>query len=566
MIRVILFLVVVVALALGFGWLADRPGDLVFTFAGERHNISAMVAASMVVAAIAGVMLIWWIVKNLIRSPYILQRHFRARKRDRGYQSLSTGLIAAGAGDAEAARRMSKQAAKLLRADQEPLIRLLDVQTALLEGRKHDVREHFEAMIADPETKLLGLRGLYLEAAREGAREAAFQYAQEASTMAPQLEWAANAVLGHKVLEGDIAAGLQVLEARKAVIPYGKDGKTAREVLKTNRAVLLTAQAMAGFETDAAGSRAAALEALKLEPELIPAALIAARCLLRDGNIRKGNRILETAWKREPHPQIAEAYIHGRSGDTALDRLKKARHLAGQRSHHALSAVIVARAALEAGELTLARNQAEAALKSDPRESIFLLMADIEEAQTGDQGRVREWLARAVKAPRDPAWTADGVISSQWAPVSPVSGRLNAFEWKVPLADMALPAAPVLDGETVTDDLFAVVPDHEDGDRILVLPAVHETVIDTVIEDIETVAPVAKAEEKPVKEDAAALHKAKVRILPETTDNPVRFAEDEKSAEPVQEQAAQHRLIVDDPGVAAEADAKDKKNSSFKLF
>ncbi|MBX8827563.1 heme biosynthesis protein HemY, partial [Ochrobactrum sp. SFR4] len=166
----------------------------------------------------------------------------------------------------------------------------------------------------------------------------------------------------------------RVLEARKATIPYGKDGKTARDMLKRNRAVLLTAQAMKSFDTDAAASREAGTEAYKLEPELIPAALIAARCYLRDGHIRKGNRLLETVWKREPHPEIADAYIHGRSGDTALDRLKKARHLASLRNHHVESALVVARAALDAGELTLARESAEAALKSAPRESAYLLM------------------------------------------------------------------------------------------------------------------------------------------------------------------------------------------------
>ncbi|MDR0253535.1 MAG: heme biosynthesis protein HemY [Brucellaceae bacterium] len=567
MIRVILFLVVVAALGLGFGWLADRPGDLVFTFAGERHNISLMTAASMVVAAIACVMLLWWIVKNLVRSPYILQRHFRARKRDRGYQSLSTGLIAAGAGDAEAARRMSKQASKLLSVDQEPLIRLLDAQTALLEGRKDDVRRYFEEMIADPETKLLGLRGLYLEASREGAQEAAYQYAQEASTMAPQLEWAGNAVLGHKVLQGDVTGALQVLEARKAVTPYGKEGKVAREALKRNRAVLLTAQAMNSFDADITASRDAASEAYKLEPELIPAAVIAARCLLRDGSIRKGNRILEAAWKREPHPEIAEAYIHGRSGDTALDRLKKARQLAGLRPNHAESALVVVRAALDAGELTLARENAEAALKLSPRESAYLLMADIEEAQTGDQGRVREWLARAVKAPRDPAWTADGVVSDQWAPASPVTGRLNAFEWKVPLTEVAMNVSPVLEGNDLTEaflpvDYVGSPQDNSSAEE----PAFR---FDTDEAEIISIEPEPQKTETPKavpqkpKDD---LRHAKVTILAETTDNPVLQAVKDKAPADVEKADTAHNLIVDDPGVPADANVSSRKDTKFRLF
>ena len=114
MIKVLSFLVVVLVLGFGFAWLADRPGDLVVTFAGMQHKVSLMVAASAIVALVAAVMLVWWIIKSVIGSPYALRRHFRARKRDRGYQSLSTGLIAAGAGDGQTARRMIKQAEKLL--------------------------------------------------------------------------------------------------------------------------------------------------------------------------------------------------------------------------------------------------------------------------------------------------------------------------------------------------------------------------------------------------------------------------------------------------------------------
>ncbi|MEO1747360.1 MAG: hypothetical protein AAFR27_01865, partial [Pseudomonadota bacterium] len=32
-----------------------------------------------------------------------------------------------------------------------------------------------------------------------------------------------------------------------------------------------------------------------------------------------------------------------------------------------------------------------------------------------------------------PAWTADGYVAEKWAPFSPISGRIDAFEWKVPV-------------------------------------------------------------------------------------------------------------------------------------
>ena len=51
--------------------------------------------------------------------------------------------------------------------------------------------------------------------------------------------------------------------------------------------------------------------------------------------------------------------------------------------------------------------------------------------------KAREWLGRAVRAPRDPTWTADGITATEWEPVSPVTGRFDAFEWKVPVSAVA---------------------------------------------------------------------------------------------------------------------------------
>jgi len=70
---------------------------------------------------------------------------------------------------------------------------------------------------------------------------------------------------------------------------------------------------------------------------------------------------------------------------------------------------------------------------ASPRKRVAALMAELEMAQ-GDEGRAREWMARALNARRDPAWTADAFVSDHWLPISPVSGRLDAFEWKDPLA------------------------------------------------------------------------------------------------------------------------------------
>jgi HemY protein len=427
MIRILFFLLIVFALGLGFAWLADRPGDMVVTFSGYQYQVSLMVAAVAVTAVVAAVMIVWWLTKAIWNSPYTVARYFRVRRRDRGYQALSTGMIAAGAGDAGLARKMNKQAAKLIRSDQEPLIQLLDAQSSLLEGNHDGARQKFEAMLDDPEMRLLGLRGLYLEAERLGEKSAARHYAGRAADLAPQLGWAAESTMEEKVERGDWDGALKLVEAQKSGRQIERDAANRR------RSVLLTAKAIALLDTDLPAARSAAVEANRLRPDFAPAAVIAAKTLFRQNDIRKGSKILEAAWKAEPHPEIADLYIHARPGDATHDRLARARKLQSLKQNHPESSLAVARAALDAGEYRIARDEAEAAIRMQPREGAYLLLADVEESETGDQGKVRQLLSKAMRAPRDPAWVADGYVSERWAPASPVTGRLDAFEWRAPM-------------------------------------------------------------------------------------------------------------------------------------
>jgi HemY protein len=198
----------------------------------------------------------------------------------------------------------------------------------------------------------------------------------------------------------------------------------------------------AGYPDEA---RALAAEAHKLAPDLVPAATVAARLFARHGDIRRASRILEATWKLAPHPEIAEAYADARPGDSARDRLKRVRRLTELRANHPEGAMAIARTAIDAHDWQAARNALGGAMRANPSERVCLLMAEIEEGENGDQGRVRAWLTRALSAPRDPSWTADGHIFDRWAPVSPVSGRIDAFEWRV--AVDRLPALALRDVE-----------------------------------------------------------------------------------------------------------------------
>ena len=432
MIRIILFLVSLALIAFGFAWMADRPGAVAVTWLGYRIETSITVAVLVLIVLVIVAILLWAILRGIWRSPQQVSLFFRHRRAMKGYVAISRGLIAIGAGDLKLARKSADEAARLSAAD--PLALLLKAQSAQMAGDRAGAERAFREMSLRDDTKLLGLRGLYVEAQRRDDAPAARRLAEEAAKAAPALAWAGQAVLDDRCAATDWAGALDALDRMKHGL--------AKDEYRRKRAVLLTARAQALDEIDRDHARKLILEAVKLAPDLVPAAAMAGRRLAEAGKQRKATKILEAAWKISPHPDIAEAYANVRFGDSARDRLARMQKLADKMPGQLEGALALARAALDAREFAAAR-QALAPYVSTPTRRVATLMAEIEEAEHGDTGRVREWMARAMRATGDPVWTADGVVSDRWLPVTP-NGRLDGFQWRLPLAEIGF-SRPVVE-------------------------------------------------------------------------------------------------------------------------
>ena len=245
-------------------------------------------------------------------------------------------------------------------------------------------------------------------------------------------------MLDDHAAHGDWAGALTIVESNAAAKLI--DRPTANRW----RAVLKTAMAQELAERDPKSALTLAQEACGLAPGLVPAAALCGRLSAAAGDYRRAAKTIETAYRATPHPDLASAYVRMRRGDSAADRLTRARALARFAPFDAESHLAVGRAALEARDLAAAREalaplMARGAAGGRPTARACLLMADIE-AAAGAEGAEREWLARAARAPRDRAWVAEGIISDRWSPVSP-SGALDAFVWRTPEERLSAPEA-----------------------------------------------------------------------------------------------------------------------------
>lgn len=428
MLRLVVFLLAIAAIATGLSWLADRPGLIVVNWQGYEGEISVFHAVVALTFLVGVTILAWSLLRAIWTSPATVGNYFYKRRQKRGLDALSSGIIAIGAGDRTNATRYAIQARKTL--PNEPLTHLLRAQAAQLSGDKTTARRIFEAMLSQPDTEQLGLRGLFLEAHREGELEAARQFADRALALNPKLAWSTDALFDLQCKNSDWAGALQTLASAK------KHGHIDKDTADRRRAVLLTGQAQKAEDQDPDRALSLALEAHNLAPNLVPAAAIAGRLLASRGNTPKAAKVLQKTWLKAPHPDLAMAYSFARLGDSPRDRLDRIKQLASLLPNSLESPIAVARAAIESRDFATARAALEPLLEGRMTQRVATLMARIEGEEHGDKGRVREWLARAVNAPRDPAWTADGVVSETWAPVSPVTGQLDAFQWRVPVEHM----------------------------------------------------------------------------------------------------------------------------------
>ncbi|MBN9455180.1 MAG: heme biosynthesis protein HemY [Bosea sp.] len=559
MVRVLVYLAVFACLAFGAVWLADRPGEISVIWQGYRIDTSVAIGAIGVVVLAFLVLLVWAVIRFVFGLPSAFSLSSRARRRARGFEAVSRGMVAIGAGDPIAAGRYTGEARRFV--PNEPLTLLLEAQTAQLTGNRAQAEAAFKAMLDRSETRVLGLRGLFVEAKRRGDMPAARAFADDAVRRSPSLAWANDALLDFHTNAGDWQAARTAVE-RRAALRLADKAEARRQ-----RAVLLAAEALEARDREPERALAAALEAVKLAPGLTPAAALAGRMLSERGDVRKASKLLETAWREAPHPDVASAYLDVRPGDSAFDRLNRAQTLSKLRPADPESVLALAGAAIQAREFQKARETLKPLLAGGPSVRACLLMAELEEAEHGAAGKVREWLARATRAPHDAAWVADGLVSDHWMPVSPITGRLDAFVWTVPPATLGSPPQAL-------DDVLA---DLDDSTKLIEVKPESVTLSEPAAtaasnEEPKPEPPPAPPASKPAGEPmASAETKPSDPEVSPARPAPAGEAGAGPAAAPVREAAPPKPVIFpvshapDDPGPDEEQPPEPKK-SGFRLF
>ncbi|TMV10776.1 heme biosynthesis protein HemY [Arenibacterium halophilum] len=435
LIKILVFVAIVAALAIGASILLETSGGVQVTVAGTEYTLGPL---QSVIAIVVLVVAVWVLLKILSLCVAILRfisgdetaisRYFSRGRERKGYQALADGLMALASGEGRVAMNKAARAERYLHKPE--LTNLLTAQAAEMAGDRHKATESYKRLIEDDKTRFVGVRGIMKQKLAEGDTETARKLAEKAFALKPRHAETQDVLLRLQAQAHDWAGARSTLSAKL------KSGTLPRDVYTRREAVLALSEAHEVLdENSSIDAREQAIEANRLSPDLVPAAAMAARAYVSKGKPKNATRLLRKAWDAQPHPDLAAAFAEIEPNESPQERIRRFTVLTKTHPDHPETRLLLAELYVVAEDFPEARRAlgdlAEPG-KGDAR--ALTLMAAIERGEGASDGIVRAWLARALEAPRGPQWVCENchTIHSAWMPVCSNCEALDTLAWKTP--------------------------------------------------------------------------------------------------------------------------------------
>jgi HemY protein len=441
--KVILFVLVVAAVALGAGMLSETGQAMRVEVAGWELSIGP---AQGVVLALLLIVATWFLIKILgllgatVRflngDETAISRYFDRNRERKGYRALSEGMLALASGEPRLALTRAQNAERLL--GKPELTTLLVAQAAEAAGDHKRATEAYKTLLKDDTTRFVGVRGLLQQKLAEGDRDVALKLAEKAFELRPRHAETQDVLLKLQSDAGDWSGARATLGAKL------KTGALPKDVYRRRDAVLALQQARTVIDDDASiEAREAAIEANKLSPDLIPAAAMAARSYLGKGDKKNATRVLKKAWEVMPHPDLAAAFAAIEPEEGPQDRLKRFRTLTNSRPDSDETRMLLAELMIATEDFPGARRALDDTATRAPTQRSLAILASIARGEGAEDTVVRELVTKAIAAPRGPQWVCDKcqAIHPSWQPVCENCGSFDTLSWRNPTAESTPSAA-----------------------------------------------------------------------------------------------------------------------------
>ncbi|MCL1630229.1 heme biosynthesis protein HemY [Roseibaca sp. V10] len=432
LIKLLVFVVAVIALAYGAGALMDSGQTVGLRILDMEFTLGPIQA---IIAFVVFLVALWLVLKAISLSLALLhfmngdetaiRRFFMRNREKRGLDALLGAMLAQSTGDSKTAMVKAEKAHKLL--NRPIMTNLLIAQAAEAKGNNALALEHYKGLLDDPRSRFVGVQGLIRAELALGETEKARALAVKALEMQPAHEPTQNTLLKLQTEAEDWRGARKTLETKKS------SGHLPRDVYRRRDAVLALQEADAlAAKDELPRARDAAIEANRLSPDLVPAAVAAAHALVAQGKGTYAARAIKRAWKAAPHPELAAAFAAIEKGETPRQRLSRFQKLIKMHPDADESRLLQAEFLIAAEDFPEARRALGDLFETRPTVRALTVMAAIERGEGADDAVVRGWLARALTAPRGPQWVCSNCqhVHASWQAICDNCSAFDTLEWR----------------------------------------------------------------------------------------------------------------------------------------
>ncbi|MEL7278940.1 MAG: heme biosynthesis HemY N-terminal domain-containing protein [Pseudomonadota bacterium] len=432
--KIIVFIGLVIAASFGAVYLLELDGGVTIQMAGQEFVLTPFKTAIVLILLIVSIWVFLKLASFLIAvlrfingDETAISRYFDRSRQEKGYRALSEGMMALASGEGDLALTKASKAERYLR--KPALTNLLTAQAAEMSGNRKKAEEVYKRLLTNEKTRFVGVRGIMKQKLADGDTETALKLAETAFALKPRHVETQDTLLQLQAKHADWKGARETLRNKL------KYGSMPRDLHKRRDAVLALTEAMAEREDGKQDEADAfAIEANRLSPDLIPAAAMAARAFVAKGNTRKAAGIIRKTWGVSPHPDLAAAFAEIEPDETPEARLKRFTKLFKLKPDHRETKLVQAELHISAEDFPAARRAVAPLVEHEPDARALTIMAAIERGEGASDAVVKGWLARALTAPRGPAWVCDVCqhIHAEWRAICKNCGSFDSLSWRAP--------------------------------------------------------------------------------------------------------------------------------------
>jgi len=350
----------------------------------------------------------------------------KLQNKEKGYNAFVSGMIALANKDYKRAILESKKISNHL-DDNPSLVLLLKSEIFKVEKKYDELSVVYENMSKNKHTENLGYRGMMEQYLRAQDYHHAFIYGERLFNNNPFIEKIYDTLVSI-IAKTNNWQQLLIISDRafsKKIID--------KKVYEENKSIGFFEIAKIKQLSEIEESLKYMQKALKFRKNFPPYIKLYINLLIQNKNYNLAKKSIKKAWNELPNAEYKESIL-SLAAHLEIEMSELVKYIAGTSYKNEESIILMVEAFVESKKWDDARNQIKDLLDVRPKKEVCLLMAKIEEGDSGDVQKINAWTQRAKDGAANNIWICTISKKSQqtWSSVSE-AGYFNSLEWRQPI-------------------------------------------------------------------------------------------------------------------------------------